>query len=224
MQTLRSLAGNISITSNSTSLGILFDAEKPSDGVTWKFTSIFSLVIAMLVVMSNGSLLLSLLVNRELRSRPFSVYLVCLMTFNICGAVIHDPLKIINDIYPMWWLGVGWCIVYCFAQNLLTAGAMHAHVLITVSRLWAITFPWSYRYGSKSWLATVLNCRSLFVWSLWFVYASATDKSSVELTRLTTWAFALSARGSHGGSSRATRRKMQVWAKPMRCAGSSSFA
>lgn len=118
---------------------------KNYDGPSWNFPAVYTTVCSILVIIFNGSVLVAILINHDLRTRPFSIYLMFLMTFNICFVASQNPLEVINDIYPTWWLSAGWCRLYHYSQNVLSSCAMHTHALIAVNRLWAMIFPWSYR-------------------------------------------------------------------------------
>lgn len=135
LSVLKSVANRTNISAAGTS----------ADVVVWNYTAKYIIVICTLVVLLNGSVLLSILTTPDLRTRPFNIYLLCLMTFNICYAATENPLAIINNIYPTWWLGADWCRLYCYAETLISAGAMHTHALIATNRVWAVTFPLSYR-------------------------------------------------------------------------------
>lgn len=118
---------------------------KNYDGPSWNFPAVYTAVCFILVVIFNGSVLVAILSNHDLRTRPFSMYLMFLMTYNISFVALQNPLQIINDIYPTWWPSAGSCRLYHYSQSVLSSCAMNTHALIAINRLWAITFPWSYR-------------------------------------------------------------------------------
>lgn len=129
---------NLSGTSNNT---LLTD----NRATEWNFSLLWTLIICILVVTLNGFILTLFLSDERLRSQPFNLYLMQLLILNIVYAVLQNPLDIINHKYPVWWLGEHWCNVYLFAQSIVSACVMHTHVLVTISRLWAMTFPLTFQ-------------------------------------------------------------------------------
>lgn len=112
---------------------------------SWNFTSIITLCVCVSGSSLNGFTLFVFLSTRRLRMQPFSMYLIFLLIYNFLLTLLQNPLGVVDSLYPTWWLGKGWCTVYRYAGSLLTALGMYTHVLVTISRLWAITFPLSYR-------------------------------------------------------------------------------
>lgn len=139
------MAWNVSVLGTGESRSNVSLVGDRTDVVVWNYAARYILVICVLVITLNGSVILSILNTWDLRTRPFYVYLLCLMIFNICYAATENPLAIINNLYPTWWLGAGWCRLYSYAETCISAGAMHTHALIAANRIWAVTFPLSYR-------------------------------------------------------------------------------
>lgn len=136
---------NISALNGGANCTFLPLADKQLNRPRWSFPAIYIAVICSLVITLNGAVLTSILNSNDLRTRPFFVYIMCLMTFNIFYAALQSPLEVLNYIYPIWWMGGGCCRLYQYSQSVLSAGSMHSHVLIAINRLWAMFFPWSYR-------------------------------------------------------------------------------
>lgn len=111
----------------------------------WSFSSWLTLIVCMSSLLFNGVTLAIFLKTPRLRIQPFYVYLMFLLGYNFLLAAVQNPLSIIDSLYKTWWLGKRWCIVYKYSGSVITALGMQMHVLVTFSRLWAITFPFSYR-------------------------------------------------------------------------------
>lgn len=144
----------------------------------WTYPAVSSLLIAVFVILFNGITLTALLTTAELRSQPFNTYLMSLMSFNLLYALLQNPFEIINYVYSSWWLGPRWCLLYIYAQYIFVAGGMHSHVLISISRLWAMTFPWSYRRFHSRRLAVCL-CLGMFVYVNALVLPSIVEQLQV---------------------------------------------
>lgn len=130
----------------------------------WTFSSIWTLMLCVFVTIFDSIALYAFLKDRRLRTEPFNVYLMFLLISNIIYAVLQNPLDIINSLYFTWWLGSKWCIVYLYSTHFLSAIQMLSHVLISASRVWAMTFPISYhRYHSHT-LAICL-CGCVFIYA-----------------------------------------------------------
>lgn len=133
-------------------------------GPVWNFSSSFTLIVCVSSLLLNGSTFLIFLRNRHLRIQPFSVYLMFLLVYNFLLAALQNPLGIIDSLYSSWWLGKGWCIVYRYSGSVITALGMYTHVLVTFSRLWAITYPISYRrVHSRSTAVLLCTCMCTYV-------------------------------------------------------------
>ncbi|XP_055334060.1 alpha-2B adrenergic receptor-like [Paramacrobiotus metropolitanus] len=111
---------------------------------TWSFVPAMEAVIFPCVLIFNGSILALFLVTRRFQI-PFNIYLINVITSNIVFALLDNPLDILNFISSYWWLGNTWCTVYLYAINVSSGIVMQSHMLITINRIWAVTFPHSYR-------------------------------------------------------------------------------
>lgn len=120
-------------------------ATSNSAPASWNFIAVFTLSLCPLVILLNSAILLCFLKDESLRKQPFSVYLMWLLCSNILYAVLENPLEILDHVGSVWSYGVAWCITYKYALLCVFNSQMYAHVLITISRLWAMTFPHSYR-------------------------------------------------------------------------------
>ncbi|XP_055345950.1 5-hydroxytryptamine receptor 1D-like [Paramacrobiotus metropolitanus] len=124
-------------------------------GISWSFPSISDMVIFPSIVIFNGSVLF-IFIYQGLLSRPFYIYLANLLFANLVFAIMNNPLDILNLIYPSWWLGNTACTVYLYSMYVVDGIMMHAHVLIAINRVWAVTFHIS--YTRRNTVRTALYC------------------------------------------------------------------
>lgn len=151
---------------NDTGLSVNFSKGNFSDldlsVAEWSAFAISTLIIFLLVLSTNGVTLCMFIKDNRLRT-PFGVFLMFLLAANILFALLQNPLEIINNLYPKWWLGSGWCSVYIYATYITAACSIHSHVFITCNRIWAIVFPISYKHANSTKLA-VLSCSCLWLY------------------------------------------------------------
>ncbi|XP_055335696.1 alpha-2B adrenergic receptor-like [Paramacrobiotus metropolitanus] len=110
----------------------------------WTFVPVTETLIFPCAIILNGVILVSFLRSKQLRI-PFNIYLASVLASNIILAILNSPLDVLNFISPYWWLGDAWCTVYQYAINVSSGIVMYSHILITINRIWAVTFPHSYR-------------------------------------------------------------------------------
>lgn len=133
-------------------------------GPVWNFSACFTLVVCVSSLSLNGTIFAVFLKNSQLRNNPFSVHLMFLLWYNLLLAGFQNPLGVVESLYKRWWLGKGWCVVYRYSGSVITALGMYTHVLVTFSRLWAISFPISYRriYTKKT-AVSLCICMAIYV-------------------------------------------------------------
>ncbi|XP_055349188.1 5-hydroxytryptamine receptor 1D-like [Paramacrobiotus metropolitanus] len=127
---------------NHTSI-LLLDTSN-SSAYTWSFTPISEMVISPVAVVLNAYCLFVFLIKRELRT-PFNVYLRNLLFANLIYTVLNNPLGIVDALFHTWPLGATACNVYTYSLSALGALTVNSHVIITLNRFWAVTFPVNYR-------------------------------------------------------------------------------
>lgn len=120
---------------------------------SWAFSDIYAATIGLLVFTFNGLTLSVFIIDSGLRRQSFSIFLIFLLTSNMLFSAIQNPLEIINFRFSHWWMGKTWCIVYYYSTNVLARGAMFTHLLISLNRIWAVTFPLSYRNAQTTKMA-----------------------------------------------------------------------
>ncbi|XP_055341859.1 probable G-protein coupled receptor No18 [Paramacrobiotus metropolitanus] len=134
-------------------------------------------------------------------SSSFKPYIANLLLANLSLAVFENPLDILLELSCQHWT-LSWaiCDLYLYCNYVITAWAIHAHLLITVNRLWALVFPYSYRDQhiiSTSFLFIGGALVYVHIWSVpglvldSVFYRSMNDECEVNNDAQRTWALAL---------------------------------
>lgn len=129
----------------------------------WNLSAGFTFTVCFLVIILNCAVLFCFVNDRDLRKEPFCVYLMCLLISNIMYAVLENPFEILTRVRSIWSFGVTCCIIYKYALSFVFNMQMFSHVLISISRLWAVTFPHSYRL-QHTWKCAIALCAAMFVY------------------------------------------------------------
>ena len=123
----------------------------------WNYVPILSSIITVAGLLTNGLVLLVIVVNHTVLITPFNIYLINLLVGNLLNLILFFPLNVVHLVYgDYWWLGNSTCTFYIYGMYLLNASLGHGHLLITLNRLWAVTFPLSYRSVHRQSLAIKL--------------------------------------------------------------------
>lgn len=128
----------------------------------WPPVLVTQLVLLILLILLNGFLLAMYIFKRNLRT-SFSVYIMALLSSNIFYGLTRSSLDVIDGIYGVWWTGERSCDLYLYSNWVIYAFPTHCHILITVNRLWAITYPISYR-GRHTQKVAVALCALMAVY------------------------------------------------------------
>ncbi|XP_055337901.1 probable G-protein coupled receptor No18 [Paramacrobiotus metropolitanus] len=104
----------------------------------------------ILMTLINAAALLAnlstLLLFLRLRLTSFDVFLANLLLVNLLYLVSACPLDTLHSLYdPHWPLSDALCTVYLYSLWLFQYLQVHAHVLISVTRVWAVRAPVAYR-------------------------------------------------------------------------------
>ncbi|OWA50760.1 hypothetical protein BV898_15266 [Hypsibius exemplaris] len=110
----------------------------------WTKLSSVSVAIMASSFFSEILVLLTFLRHESLRT-AFNIYLICLLVFDLANTCAFLPIQIVSDLYSSWWMGPGLCNLYIYEMWVLQAGMCNFHLLFTLNRIWAVTFPISYR-------------------------------------------------------------------------------
>ncbi|XP_055344688.1 cysteinyl leukotriene receptor 1-like [Paramacrobiotus metropolitanus] len=76
---------------------------------------------------------------------PFSVYIVSLSLLDLVNTCTNRFVLISQFLKIPWLLGDGYCYFSLFATTVITGSIIHTQALISINRLWAVTFPNHYR-------------------------------------------------------------------------------
>ncbi|OQV17554.1 hypothetical protein BV898_08325 [Hypsibius exemplaris] len=110
----------------------------------WTFIPVCSLVLLVLLILTNGTVLYLFLRHSHLRT-PFNIYLINLLTARVLTQLIQVPLYLAANLRPPHWsIGRPACTVYLYGF-FIQSGVCNAHGLISINRLWAVLRPISYR-------------------------------------------------------------------------------
>lgn len=113
--------------------------------IQWGVIPIFNLTFMVVNIILNGVVLVHFMRYRGLRT-PFSVYLINLLISNLAICFIQNPIKLIANVYLNWTiLSATTCTLNLYGGIVVGGGIMTSHALITASRVWATTWPISYR-------------------------------------------------------------------------------
>lgn len=111
----------------------------------WKSSTVIGLGISVTVILLNTATLLCFLTDARLRVRPFSIYLISLVLSNLLFALLQGPVDVILRLSSQLWLEQLLCFSYHYSMFFVSGIQMFSHVLITINRGWAVTFPFSYQ-------------------------------------------------------------------------------
>ncbi|XP_055349954.1 uncharacterized protein LOC129596644 [Paramacrobiotus metropolitanus] len=134
-------------------------------------------------------------------SASFKPYIANLLLANLFLAIFENPLDILLELSCQH-CTLSWavCDLYLYCNYVITAWAIHAHLLITVNRLWALIFPYSYRDQHTISTSFLFIGGALVYVHIWSVpglvldsvfYRSMNDECEVNNDAQRTWALAL---------------------------------
>ncbi|XP_055344692.1 5-hydroxytryptamine receptor 2A-like [Paramacrobiotus metropolitanus] len=129
----------------------------------WSPAPTFTLVVFCTALTFNLTVLAVFLFRRSLRG-AFQLYIQHLLVVNIVYLLLQNPLDVLHNLYAARWRwGYTACTVYLYANHVSEALVIHAHMLITVNRVWAVAAPIHYRHHHRPWVAAVL-CGCALIW------------------------------------------------------------
>ncbi|XP_055356062.1 somatostatin receptor type 2-like [Paramacrobiotus metropolitanus] len=111
-------------------------------------------VFAVVKLALNGCLLFFFLKSRSLRT-PFTVYLINLLLSNIL-VTLADPFFMMESWQVRWFFTSILFNMKIYFDHVGSALDLHAHLLITLNRMWALTFPLNYRNYHSTQIAVVI--------------------------------------------------------------------
>ncbi|XP_055332282.1 histamine H1 receptor-like [Paramacrobiotus metropolitanus] len=167
---------------------------------SWTFVPIMDTLILVAALLFNGGLLILFIVNRNLHT-PFSVYLFNLILMTFIYIATQGPINILYSLYSKWWMGDALCTFLFYTIFPSSVATVHAHLLITVNRLWAITRPVSYKKYHNTAVAIRL-CICMFLYchvlplygvvmdGLYYKIPTSTGQCLINMSALWAWATA----------------------------------
>ncbi|XP_055352487.1 uncharacterized protein LOC129598546 [Paramacrobiotus metropolitanus] len=119
--------------------------------VTPTFTAISVTVVFILSTTANGLVLYLFSRVRNLKRKPFYVFVLNLTITNFVYCIWENAFDIGAAFSPSYWKSRSSviCSVYLYSNYMIQSATCNAHLLITLNRLWAILFPHSYRTHQK---------------------------------------------------------------------------
>ncbi|XP_055349833.1 rhodopsin-like [Paramacrobiotus metropolitanus] len=106
-----------------------------------------------------NAIVLSVYLMRPKLRTPFCIYIICLLSSNILELLLLFPFTIANDLGTnanRFVLGKIGCSVYGYGVSITRSCCLCSHALITINRIWAMTFPISYKNVHSSRFAAIL--------------------------------------------------------------------
>ncbi|XP_055337900.1 5-hydroxytryptamine receptor 1D-like [Paramacrobiotus metropolitanus] len=110
----------------------------------WNAFSVCETLAAAIGILLNGLVILVCLTNKRMHT-PFTAYLLAVTVSNFLILCVFTPLDVISSVVTLRQYGRLACHIYLYFAYVFGGVLFNAHVLITVNRVWAITFPLSYR-------------------------------------------------------------------------------
>ena len=134
--------------------------------VGWTSLNLFGLLVNIIGAILNFSLLVVFIKHRSLRT-SFGVYLINLLLFEAVLIWVHSPIHLISNYIGDWPFDYNlcWFVNFVGDESLI----IFAHFLITLNRVWAVTFPFSYRTRHTTKFAIILCGSVATVWHLVYI-------------------------------------------------------
>lgn len=137
-------------------------SDEKNSAAVWSFLPIFIVTVFILVCLLNGWELLLFTRNARLRT-GFNVYLINLLAANVLTALILYPADTAYQLYSKWYMGDEVCTFYLYGNAVIMGGSLLSHALIAINRIWAMTFPISYKvHHTKS--VAVMICVGMWAY------------------------------------------------------------
>ncbi|XP_055345039.1 N-arachidonyl glycine receptor-like [Paramacrobiotus metropolitanus] len=144
--------------SNNTTL-IVFDGNLT--GIQWNILAGLRLFTCTTTFSLNVAVLTVFIMTKKLHT-PFNVYLINLLVADIVYVSLSSFQGVIEWLKPNWWGGFALCCVYKYGINAPAACMIWSQVLVTVNRVWAVTWPHLYRTHHTARCA-VLTCTAMWM-------------------------------------------------------------
>lgn len=127
--------------------------------------SLFSLVIGATLNLA----VLSAFARYSSLRNSFGVYLINILVIDLTIAVIYSPLTLLEQYFPTWTFGYPACVFRWYLAWVFENIIIIAHLLIVLNRVWAVTFPFSYRTRHNTKLALLLCASSWAILNILYI-------------------------------------------------------
>lgn len=129
----------------------------------WPGVFVGELTALIFLLLFNGLVLLVYVIKKSLRT-SFTVYVMALLSSNILYGMTRNLLDVVNGVYGTWWTGHFSCDLYLYSNWVVYGYPPHCHILITINRIWAISYPISYRrYHTKKTAVALCALMALYI-------------------------------------------------------------
>lgn len=115
-----------------------------STNILTNIVSCFTAFSCISTILINGLIILVYCRTRSLRT-SFSIYIVNLSVSEFLLGILSMPGNFVISWYGYWPYSFGLCSVVSTSGQIFSSAARFAHVLISFNRLWAVTFPLSFK-------------------------------------------------------------------------------
>ncbi|GAU97031.1 hypothetical protein RvY_08394 [Ramazzottius varieornatus] len=149
---------NISVSTQNTSVPLT------QARISWDFADTLSLVTILLSFSLNLTIVILFCQNSSCRT-SFNYYIVNLCLTNLAFNFVY-PLDVLNERYPFHLPPLPFCVFFRYITYITPAQVNNAHLLLALNRLWAVTWPISYRqfHRTNSGFATVKVCATMWAY------------------------------------------------------------
>ncbi|XP_055353624.1 5-hydroxytryptamine receptor 1A-beta-like [Paramacrobiotus metropolitanus] len=127
-------------------------------------------IAAMVLVIVCNTAGLASLYRTTAISGSFKPYIANLLLANLAMAILENPLDILFELScDRWTLSWAACDFFLYCNYVFAGWEMHAHLLITVNRLWAMIFPYNYRHRHTMTTSFVLTTGAFIYVHAWIL-------------------------------------------------------
>ncbi|OWA52102.1 hypothetical protein BV898_16564 [Hypsibius exemplaris] len=112
--------------------------------LTSAITTWFTIFTLIATLITNG-LIVAVYATRQHLRTPFNAYIVNIAATEILLALAAMPGKLVLSFTGYWPYSALLCSAFTVSQQIFSSGLRYAHFLVTVNRVWAVTYPLRYR-------------------------------------------------------------------------------
>ncbi|OQV12737.1 hypothetical protein BV898_13057 [Hypsibius exemplaris] len=120
----------------------------------------FTIFTIVATLVTNGFIIVVYITRGHLRT-AFNAYIFNIALTEALTAILAMPGIFVLSFYGYWPYSPILCSAFTFVKQHLGSGVRYGHVLVTVNRMWAVTFPLDYRTAHTK---RVSNCLIISTW------------------------------------------------------------